>query len=256
LLAQRTYVTSSGMKLPTKLLTLVLIVVPAVPALAAGTSAAPAPTTVARYSFDSGAASGRTADSSGRGVPLRIRSANGGTVRFLAETGGKYIGFPARCAAGATTCPRALLEGADDPDLDPGTRQFRWGAAVYVKKYQLTGSANVMQKGVVSTESQWKLQIGANLGKAQCVVVGRGSTQPYVVRSTVDVADGTWHRLMCLRTETALQIFVDGLRRGSIALPAGLDISNNLPLRIGGPNFNASSDMYNGFLDDAYAALG
>jgi hypothetical protein len=243
------------MKLSTKLLTLALIVVPAVPAVAAVTAAAPAPTTVARYTFDGGAVSGKVASNSSRGVALRVRGVNGGTVRFIAKSGGgRYIGFPPKCST--TTCPRALLEGADDTDLDPGTRQFRWGATVYVKKYQLKGSANVMQKGVVSTESQWKLQVGATLGKAQCVVVGRGSTQTYVARSSVDVADGSWHRLMCLRTPTALTVFVDGIRRGSVAVPATLSIGNNLPLRIGGPNFNASSDMYNGFLDDAYAALG
>jgi hypothetical protein len=244
------------MKLSAKLLTLTLIVVPAVPALAAAKAAAPAPTVVAKYTFDGGASAGKIAEKSGRGVVLKIRTADGGAVRFVAKNGGKYIGFPARCSAKAITCPRALLEGVDDPDLDPGKRQFRWGASVYVKRYQLSRSANVMQKGVVSTESQWKLQIGANLGKAQCVVVGRGSTQAYVARSSVDVANGVWHRIMCLRTSTKLTVFVDGTSRGSTAVPAELDISNNLPLRIGGPNFARSSDMYNGFLDDAYAALG
>jgi hypothetical protein len=29
-----------------------------------------------------------------------------------------------------------------------------------------------------------------------------------------------------------------------------------LPLRIGGPNFNTTSDMYHGYLDDVYAVLG
>ena len=245
------------MKLSTKLLTLALVVVPVVPALAVASSAATAPTTVARYTFDGGAVSGRIAENSSRGVPLKIRGVNGGTVRLINKSGGgKYVGFPAKCAAGSTTCPRALLEGADDTDLDPGTRQFRWGASVYVKKYMLRGSANVMQKGVVDTESQWKLQIGATLGKAQCVAVGRGSTKVYIAKSSVDVADGAWHRLMCLRTPTALTIYVDGLRRGSVTVPATMSISNNLPLRIGGPNFNAYSDMYNGYLDDAYAALG
>ena len=244
------------MKLSTKLLTLTLIVVPAVPALAAAKAPAPVPTVVAKYTFDGGAPAGMIAEKSGRGVALKVRTANGGAVRFVAKNGGKYIGFPTRCSAKATACPRALLEGVDDPDLDPGKRQFRWGASVYVWRYQLSRSANVMQKGVVNTESQWKLQIGANLGRAQCVVVGRGSSQSYIARSSVDVANGKWHRIMCLRTPTRLTVYVDGISRGSIALPAGLDISNSLPLRIGGPNFAPSSDMYNGFLDDVYAALG
>jgi hypothetical protein len=244
------------MKLSIKLLTLALIAVPAVPALGATTAAAPAPApvTVARYTFDAGISAGKFAENSSRGLPLRVRTLNGGAVKVYSANGGKYVGFPAKCAT--ASCPRAILEGGDDVDLDPGTRQFRWGASVYVKRYQLKGSANVMQKGVVDTESQWKLQIGAAAGKAQCVVVGRGSTQAYVARSTVDVADGTWHRLLCVRTATALTVFVDGLRRGSVSVPVTLDISNNLPLRVGGPNFNPTSDRYNGFLDDVFAARG
>lgn len=246
------------MKLSTKLLTLALIAVPAVPAVALAANAATAPTTVAKYTFDKGAVSERIAENSGRGVRLKVRTIDGGTVKFPAASGGgRYVGFPAYCVPTATKpCPRALLEGADDPDLDPGRRQFRYGASVYVQKWQVHGSANVMQKGVVSTESQWKLQIGEQTGRAQCVVVGRGSTQTYIARSDITVADGTWHRVMCLRTATLLSVFVDGRKRGQMAVPATLDISNSLPLRIGGPNFAASSDMYNGFLDNAYVALG
>ena len=246
------------MKLSTKLLTLALVAVPVIPAVAYAQTAATAPTTVAKYTFDKGASSGRIAENSGRGVSLKIRTVDGGAVKFPAASGGgKYIGFPAHCVPSATKpCPRALLEGADDPDLDPVRRQFRYGATIYVQKWQVHGSANVMQKGVVSTESQWKLQIGEVTGRAQCVVVGRGSTQTYIARAGVTVADGKWHRVMCLRTATVLTVFVDGRNRGHVALPSTLDISNNLPLRIGGPNFSAGSDMYNGFLDDAYVALG
>jgi hypothetical protein len=253
------------MKMSARLLTLALIVVPAVPAVAATTDAmtakpaapAAAPVVVARYTFDAGAtAAGRVAENSGRGLPLTVRSADRGAVRFLTAKTGRYIGFPARCAAGAKPCPRALLEAASDADLNPGVQPFRWGATVYVSPAQLSGSANVMQKGVTTTESQWKLQIGATHGKAQCVVVGRGSATPYVARSTVGVADARWHRVLCQRAGTALNVYVDGVLRGRTAVPATLSIANTMPLRIGGPNFNASSDMYHGFLDDVYAVRG
>jgi hypothetical protein len=247
------------MKLSARLLTLALIVVPAVPALAATptATATAAPVLVARYNFDGGvAANGRVAENSGRGVPLVVRTADKGTVRFLSGTGGKYSGFPVRCAAGAKTCPRALLEGADDADLDPGTRRFTWGATVYIAKSQLAGSSNLMQKGVATTESQWKMQVGETHGKAQCVVVGRGSSKAYLVRSSVAVADSKWHKVICQRSGTALSVYVDGTLRGRTTVPATLNIANDKPLRIGGPNFNTSSDMYHGFLDDVYAQLG
>ena len=253
-----------GMKLSARLLTLALIAVPAVPAVAATTSPAAAPSTavtapvlVARYTFDGGpSATGRVAETSGRGAALTIRTADRGTVRFYAAKAGRFIGFPVRCAAGAQTCPRALLEGADDADLDPGTRRFAWGATLLIAKSQLAGSSNVLQKGVATTESQWKMQVGETHGKAQCAVVGRGSTRSYLVRSTVSVADGKWHKVLCQRSGTALSVYVDGVLRGRTAVPATLSIVNDKPLRIGGPNFNTSSDMYHGFLDDVYAQLG
>jgi hypothetical protein len=253
--------TFPGMNLPARLLTIALITVPAVPALAVANHpvtapAAAAPVLVARYNFDGGAAGGRVAELSGRGAPLTLRTAGGGTVRFLAAKTGRYAGFPVRCATGAATCPRALLEGTDDPDLDPGTRTFRWGATVNIPKAQLAGSANLIQKGVATTESQWKMQVGEMHGKAQCVVVGRGSSKPYLVRSSNAVADGQWHKVLCLRSGGALSVYVDGTLRGRTTIPAAMSIVNDKPLRIGGPNFNTSSDMYHGYLDDVYAQLG
>ncbi len=245
------------MKLAAILLALAPVAI-GVPVLAVThASAATAPTVVARYTFDAGATStGRIAEYSGRGVPLRIRTADKGTVNFYSASGGRYIRMPLRCAAAATTCPRALLEGADDPDLDPGTRTFRWGATIYLAKSQLAGSSNVMQKGVYTTESQWKMQVGADQGKAQCVVVGQGSGTAYLVRSSVTVADSKWHKIVCVRNAGLLAVYVDGVNRGYVRIPTSLSVANNKPLRIGGPNFNTNSDMYHGFLDDVYASLG
>jgi hypothetical protein len=219
--------------------------------------AAPAPVTVARYTFDAGlGATGRVADTSGRGPALTVRAAGGGQVTFPGTAADKDASFPAICAATATTCPRALLEGADDADLDPGTRLFRWGASVKLTKAQVTGSSNVVQKGIADTESQWKMQIGARQGKAHCAVTGQGSAQVYLVRSSVGVADAGWHDILCQRSGTSLTVFVDGTDRGRVTIPATLSIANARPLRIGGPNFNTKSDMYHGLLDNVYARLG
>ena len=246
------------MRLSARLLALSLIVVPAVPALAA--TAAPTaagPATVARYTFDAGAtAAGRVAENSGRGMPLAVRTADHGAVRFLRGKAGRYVAFPARCPSGATTCARALLEAPNRADLNPGTRAFRWGASVSVTPAQLSGSSNVMQKGVTTADSQWKLQIGSKHGKAQCVLVGRGSTKAYIARSSVTVANGAWHKVLCQRSGTALTVAVDGVSRGRISIPAALSVTNTLPLRLGGPNFNKRSDMYHGYLDDVLAVLG
>jgi hypothetical protein len=253
------------MKITIALVAAAGMLVPASPALAdtpvpvtapvAGPAAPAGPLLVARWTFDGGAVAGHVADTSGRGPTLTLRAADQGVIRFEGGTQGRYLAFPAVCAA-VSPCPRGLLEAPDTADLNPGTRSFRWSARVNVAKAQLKGSANVMQKGVATTGSQWKLQIGATQGRAQCVLVGTGSATVYLARSSGTVADGAWHKVLCQRSGTSLAVFVDGVQRGQTTVPAALSVGNTMPLRIGGPNFNTSSDMYHGLLDDVYAELG
>jgi len=224
---------------------------------AATTAATAAPALVARWNFDAGTAGGQVADTSGRGPALTIRSAGNGAIQFEGgPTGGKYVAFPDLCAPDATACPRALLEAPNSANLSPGVRPFRWSASVHVLKTQVRGSANVMQKGTNATGSQWKLQIGQKAGKAQCVVIGVGSPTVYIAHSSAPVTDGVWHKVSCLRSGASLTITVDGALQGTTTIPATLNIVNTMPLRLGGPNFNKTSDMYHGQLDDVYAELG
>ena len=253
------------MKLALALAAAAALVGPAAPALAttptppttAPTAATAGPQLVARWTFDAGAVNGRVADTSGRGPALDTRVADQGVVRY--ETGtpsGRHVAFPAACAGTARTCPRALFETSSVANLNPGTRLFRWSARVQLTKAQITGSANVMQKGVANTTSQWKMQVGKTNGRAQCVVVGTGSSQVYIARSSAPVADGRWHKVLCQRSGTTLSVWIDNQLGGQTTIPANLAISNNLPLRVGGPNFNTRTDMYHGRLDDVYAELG
>jgi hypothetical protein len=220
------------------------------PATAAG------PTLVARYTFDAGATDGQVADTSGHNGPaLTVRTADNGALQFpSATTGGRYAVFPALCSE-PSPCARTLLEAASVPALNPGTQTFRWSARVMVTKAQVKGSANIMQKGVAGTGSQWKMQIGANNGRAQCVVGGTGLPHGYVVRSAQVVTDGAWHKILCQRSGTSLTVYVDDVLKGTTTIPATLSISNNMPMRIGGANFK-NGDMYHGSLDDVYAELG
>jgi hypothetical protein len=188
---------------------------------------------------------------------LTARGADQGAVRY--EDGGpsgKYVAFPDLCPTDATTCARALLEAPDSANLNPGVRPFRWAASVHVTKTQVRGSANIMQKGTNAAGSQWKLQIGQKMGKAQCVVIGVGSPGVYIAHSSAPVTDGVWHKVSCLRSGATLSISVDGVQQGTTTIPATLSIANTMPLRIGGANFNNTSDMYHGQLDDVYAELG
>lgn len=253
------------MRFPTLLLAAACVLTPTgaavgAPVPVAAPTPAPAlaatPATVARYTFDAGTPGGTIADLSGRGMPLRPHALDGGAVRFVPHGTGRAVAFPARCAAGTTRCARVILQGGDDVDLDPGTRPFQFGASVLATAAQVGTGANIMQKGVATTASQWKLQIGRR-GKAQCVLVGRGSRQIYLVRSSVRVNDGRWHQLVCRRAGTSLTVYVDGAARGTVTVPAALSVTNTLPLRVGGPNLNrARNDRFGGALDDVHAVLG
>ncbi|GIF26924.1 hypothetical protein BJ973_003565 [Actinoplanes tereljensis] len=226
------------------------MLIPASPALAdtPGTLAL-----VARWDFNSGATAGKVADTSGRGQALSVRTADQGVVRFE----GGAAAFPATCQTGATTCARALMEAPNAADLNPGTRWFRWSARVRLTQAQLGGSANIMQKGVANAGSQWKMQLGGTAGRANCAVVGVGSPTVYIARSAgAPVTDGQWHKILCQRQGTILSIYIDNVLRGQATIPATLSISNTLPLRVGGANFNTRSDMFHGALDDVYAELG
>ncbi|GIF27734.1 LamG-like jellyroll fold domain-containing protein [Actinoplanes utahensis] len=210
---------------------------------------------VARYNFDGGATEGRVADLSGRGAPLTVRNAANGQITFTTEGTGRYAAFPAACAA-PTTCGKALLEAPDDADLDPGTRNFTWAASVRLTAAQLSGNANIMQKGVAGIGSQWKMQVTGKSGRAQCVVAARGSAQTFAAISARPVADGAWHRVVCQRTGTTLGISVDGVAGSKTTLPTTATIDNTMPMRVGGPNLAGDGDMYHGQLDDLYAQLG
>lgn len=235
----------------TTLLTLPLLGAPATAAVEPT-----GPALVARYNFDGGPNAGKISELSGRGSALTVRGAANGQIAFTAEGAGRYAAFPGLCAATAITCAKALLEAPDDADLDPGVRNFKWAASVRISRAQLSGNANVMQKGVADTGSQWKMQIGGRTGRAQCVLVARGTGQTFSVLSAKPVADGNWHRVVCERAGTGLAVSVDGVPGARATLPATAAVDNAMPLRIGGPNFAKDADMYHGQLDDIYAQLG
>ncbi|MEV6350361.1 LamG-like jellyroll fold domain-containing protein [Actinoplanes sp. NPDC051851] len=244
-----------------KMLRLSALVFLTIPALAAPAVAAPAegpePALVARYNFDGGATDGRVNDLSGKGGVLTIRGADNGTVAITTEGAGRYASFPALCPSTTTgICARAIMEAADNANLDPGTNTFRWAASVRVTPAQVRGKANIMQKGTAGTDSLWKLQLTGKSGRAQCIVAGKGSAQTFSATSTRTVTDGAWHKIVCERSGTGLAVSVDGVAGTRAAIPSTLSIDNDMPLRIGGPNFGETSDMYHGQLDDVYVQVG
>ena len=99
-----------------------------------------------RYTFDGGIRKPIT-DLSG-GHELRPLAENGGALRLVPQGPGLAVDYPDRCTlAREVDCPRAILEGLRDDNLNPGTRSLQYGASVLMTHGDLSDGANVVQKG-------------------------------------------------------------------------------------------------------------
>jgi hypothetical protein len=221
---------------------------PVDPGLATGSSAI-----VARYDFDARNAA-TVADATGHGHTLRSVAAHGGSVRQVVHGTGWAMAFPPECAGAA--CPHIALRSPSTADLNPGTRNIAFGADVLLPPGQTSKGENIVQKGYSMTSSQWKLQVDGVAGRPSCVLVDERRPTIRIAYSSISISDGQWHALQCRRAGTTLAIFVDGVTRGSIAVPSKLSVSNQRPLSIGAKGAFADNDQFNGALDNVWVQIG
>ncbi|MBU2670026.1 LamG domain-containing protein [Actinoplanes bogorensis] len=205
-----------------------------------------------RYDFDGGVSQPIT-DHLGR-HELRPLGQNGGSLRLVRQGDGLALSYPDRCRlARQRDCPRVILEGSRDDSLNPGTRRLRYGAAVRMTYADLADGANVVQKGYSVGGSQYKLQVDHRLGHPSCVIAGRG--QIYRAEPSLDVADGRWHNLACVRSGNRLTLSVDGAVAAAVTVPAALSIANAEPLRVGGKGTSKSNDQFAGEIDNVFVTI-
>ena len=210
---------------------------------------------VASYNFDSTVADGTFDDGSGKGHLLKAMSTNGGVVESVTHGLGQAVSFPPKCAG--TDCKRVVLQSADAADLNPGTKDLKYGAQVLLSPAETSTGENVLQKGYSTNGGQYKLQVDGVSGKPTCVMSDKSSTKIYQGKSTLSVADGAWHTLECRRTGTSLTIYVDGIPGTVVgALPADLSVVTTQPLSLGGKGTGADNDQFHGSIDDAWISIG
>ncbi|WP_239162697.1 LamG domain-containing protein [Paractinoplanes rishiriensis] len=209
---------------------------------------------VAAYNFDTTVADGTFDDGSGRGNLLRAVVRNGGKITFAKRGNGQAITFPGKCTG--ATCPRLVLQAADSPDLNPGSRPLRYGAAVLLTAAEAGGGENVLQKGYANGGGQYKLQVDGVSGKPSCGISGKTDTTVHIARSRQSIADGTWHTIECRRTGPTLSILVDDQIQASVAIPEGLSVESAQPFSLGGKGVGVDNDQFHGSLDDAWVSIG
>lgn len=167
------------------------------------------------------------------------------------------VQFPENCVPAAQAeCPRAVLEVADAPKLNPRDNDFTWGANVLVSPDRTSQGSNVVQKGFANGgRSQWKLQVDGDEGRPSCVLVGVGESEIHLAAGDASIADGRWHDVVCRRVGDKLSIEVDGQLEGTTPLPVDLAIEPPGPVRIGGKNSKQSNDQYYGAVSDVFLTL-
>jgi hypothetical protein len=230
-------------------LALLPVVAPATPARASDPPVVTEMT--AHYGFNGRSSS--IVDESGNGHTLRVLSYQGGRVRSVAHGPGTALAFPGKCTM--QICPHVALQSGDSADLNPGPRDIAFGADVLLAPGQTSPGQNVLQKGYSATSSQYKLQIDGAAGHPSCVLVDADRAIIRMVRSSVTIADGIWHRVRCQRAGTRLEVFVDGVPRGRTTVPADLNVTNDLPLSIGAKGAYRDNDQFNGILDNVWVRI-
>ena len=180
----------------------------------------------------------------------RVVTSAGGDVEWTSGPvdRGRAVAFPAVCGA-PSDCPRAIVEVAPDAALNPGESDFEYGASVWLAADETTRGSNIVQKGrFAADDGQWKLQVDGDEGEPSCVV--RSGTHQLKVRSSVSIADGSWHQVRCLKDRQGITIQVDDAsdrKAGRIG-----SVSNSWPVRIGGPGVGEGDDQFHGRIDDVY----
>ena len=166
------------------------------------------------YNFEQGISTDAQAnryvtDVTGHGHIGYLKTGQTGDLTVIDHPGqGNAVHFPAPCTSTpTTTCALALIQPARADDLNPGTRDFSYGADVLITSTETRRHASIMQKGPVPNPGgQWKLQIEDTAGRPSCVITGKGSLRGDIFRAvaTASVADGNWHKVQCVKTATVL----------------------------------------------------
>ena len=141
--------------------------------------------------------------------------------------------------------PERVIVIPDHPDLDPLNDTF----TVEIRYRTRNKFGNITQKGqATTTGGQWKIQNPG--GRPSCLY--NGSIRRGAVRAVNPLNDNAWHVLRCIKTPTAVELWVDGVRAGRKNGAVG-NIDNNWPMTIGGKSScnqeKVTCDYFSGEID-------
>jgi hypothetical protein len=202
-------------------------------------SASAAWSKVAVWNMNEPPGANKMTDSSGNG--------RSGTIGNLVTTGvvdGSFTGY--QFTAGGTKGDPGHLVIVNRPPLNPYRSVFK--VALRVKT--TATDQNIVQKGQANTAGgHWKIETDVD-GHVVCTF--RGAAGRGAIRSGGNLADGNWHKIVCIRRPTRVLIIVgNGFPRVEPG-PTGR-IANEAALTIGGKKSctapNVSCQYYDGLVD-------
>ncbi|MGZ4276289.1 MAG: LamG-like jellyroll fold domain-containing protein [Solirubrobacteraceae bacterium] len=138
--------------------------------------------------------------------------------------------------------------------LNPQASAFWFGARVNFTGDPATvagGDYDVVRKGQASPgASFYKLELFPG-GFAHCSIGGSAGSQS-VTADTIDLRDGDWHSLLCLKDDNSISVVVDGVAKTKAATIGSISTSDSLAV---GANLQAR-DWYDGLADDVAYGTG
>lgn len=176
------------------------------------------------------------------------------------------LGFPAVSDAAEPPGLAVVVQGAAGSLPSPGDADFSYGADVVLDATTTTdldNGDNVLQRGLASDASQFKLQV--DNGRPSCTVMGTGGR--LIAKARQPLAAAAWFRLRCDRTGDQITLTVAPVAGGepetvSAAGTVGsVSFVDGLPLSIGrkvAPDalpILTQPDQFNGSIDNVWATL-
>lgn len=201
------------------------------------------------------------ADDSGHHMTGKVRLGGAAPEALSAVTGkqGRAIRFASPCESDEPkddSCPRGIIEFPAATLLNPGDRDFSFGASVLMTEAETSSGANLMQKGFnLGGGSQWKLQVDGDKGHPSCVLVGVDDEQSVTATAKSGISDGEWHDVECVKADGHLSILLDGVESNRKTMPESMIIEPSSALRVGGKNIKADNDQFFGAIDDIFLRI-
>jgi fibronectin type 3 domain-containing protein len=203
--------------------------------------------------LNAGGESANSAEASATPRDLKALYAFEGNVQDSSGNGNHGTANAVSYVAGKVGAQAAQFNGTSSYVLIPRSITDDFTVALWVKTTDTAGSAGAQWwsgKGLVDGEVGGG---GADWGTAIVngkFVLGVGSASgDTTIASSININDGTWHHVAATRNNTngAMQVYVDGVLRGSGTGPTG---SRTWPpnLRIG--SLQTGNNFLNGALDD------